>query len=111
MMQNQTSTGTPTITNTPPNQTAVTPTPIITATLALESFPTITLIFPELSSSDTPTASATKELDKGVPLSMISSNTPPAGKPGLIYAVIILWLILIIFAIFIARKAYHLWFE
>lgn len=111
MMQNQGSTETPTIINTPPNQTEITPTSLITATLAVEPFPSITLIFPELSSSTTPTASITKDPDKAIPLSRISSNNNPTGKSGLVYAVIILWVILVIFAFLIARKAYALWFE
>lgn len=110
--QTANSTITPTATSSIDDQTEITPIQLTSSTLTLEPFPTVTMVFPNLPVSATPTnAPATTEPAKGVPLSQISSNNPPMPRTGLFIVIIISWLILVVLAIFIARKASQHWLE
>lgn len=101
-----------TITSSLITQTSVTSTLEISATITLEPYSTVAIIFPELADSATPSPTlATKEPAKGIPLPYIATNNPPTLKESLVYTVIFFWLILIAFTIFVARKIYKLWVE
>lgn len=112
MAQVSNSTMTPTATTSVGDQAVITPTLPISSTLAIEPFHTITLEFPEIQDTATSTSMPpTQTPSKGIPLSRISSNEPPAFKPGIMVGVIFSWLVLVIFAIFIARRASQTWLE
>lgn len=101
-----------TVTYSPITPTVVSSTIVISATLTLEPFSTVAIIFPELPYSATPSPTmATKEPVKGIPLPYITSNKPQSWNGSLLNVVIFFWLVLIVFTIFVARKIFQLWIQ